>query len=65
MGNLAIHPRTSIVDACFAAWRSGHHVKTVNGVPELAPGRDRNQILKAFKAKALLEFASELLATKQ
>lgn len=65
MSNVALHPRTSTVDACFAAWRSGRHVRTVNGVKELAPGRDRNQVLKAFRLKSLLQFASDLREGKQ
>lgn len=58
--NIAIHPRTSVVDAAFTAWRQGRHIETIDGVPYMAPGRDRNQVLKAFKARALLAFAADL-----
>ena len=58
--NIAIHPRTNIVDATFAAWRLGRHIAQVDGVPVMAPGRDRVQLLKAFKARALLDFADSL-----
>lgn len=58
--NVAIHPRTSVVDATFTAWRMGRHIVTVDGVVYMAPGRDRDQILKAFKLRALVTFASDL-----
>lgn len=58
--NIAIHPRTTIVDAAFNAWRIGRHIKQVDGVAYMAPGRDRKQILRAFKARNLLQFAADL-----
>ena len=58
--NIAIHPRTTVAAAASTAWRIGRHLKTVDGVVYMAPGRDREQFFKSLKLRALLMFADDL-----
>ena len=58
--DVSILPSTNIIAAAFTAWRNGRHIKQVDGRVVMAPGRDRAQLLKAFKANSLLAFASDL-----
>ena len=58
--NIAIHPRTSVADAAATAWRQGRHLKTVDGVVYMAPGRDPDQFYRSLKLRELLTFARDL-----
>ena len=58
--NIAIHPSTNMADAAATAWRQGRHLKTVDGVVYMAPGRDPDQFWKSLRLRALLTFAADL-----